>query len=236
MDINFPLFAGIIAAVAHVIAGPDHLAAVTPFAIESKRKAWKVGLYWAIGHISGMLFIGLLFLFFKDFIPIERISKHSELLVGIVLIVLGIWIFVKLFRKEKVHGHMHVHSDGEPVVHQHKHHHNQGFDHHHEHTKIKRGNLASLYVGFIHGLAGIAHFVLLLPVLGFENEMASVLYLGGFAVGTLVAMISFAFLMGRIAATVSKEDHHSNLFKGLKLASGLLALIIGVYWVMLNFN
>ena len=45
MELSFPLFAGIIAAVLHVISGPDHLAAVTPFAIESKKKAWKVGLF-----------------------------------------------------------------------------------------------------------------------------------------------------------------------------------------------
>ena len=45
MELAFPLFAGIIAAMLHVISGPDHLAAVTPFAIESKRKAWKIGLF-----------------------------------------------------------------------------------------------------------------------------------------------------------------------------------------------
>ena len=58
MELTFPLFAGIIAAMLHVISGPDHLAAVTPFAIESKKKAWKVGLFWGIGHLLGMLSIG----------------------------------------------------------------------------------------------------------------------------------------------------------------------------------
>ena len=69
MSPNFPLFAGIIAAMLHVISGPDHLAAVTPFAIESKKKAWKVGLFWGVGHLVGMLFIGVLFLLFKELIP-----------------------------------------------------------------------------------------------------------------------------------------------------------------------
>ena len=39
MPITFPLTAGILASVLHVITGPDHLAAVTPFAIEIKEKS-----------------------------------------------------------------------------------------------------------------------------------------------------------------------------------------------------
>ena len=42
MSITFPLTAGLIASILHVITGPDHLAAVMPFAVESKKKAWKI--------------------------------------------------------------------------------------------------------------------------------------------------------------------------------------------------
>ena len=96
MDLSFPFIAGTLAASLHVIAGPDHLAAVAPFAIERVRKAWKVGLLWGVGHLTGMLLIGLLVLLFKDFIPFEAISKYSEKFVGIVLILLGFWIFAKI--------------------------------------------------------------------------------------------------------------------------------------------
>ena len=73
MDITFPLITGSLAAMLHVITGPDHLAAVTPFAIESKKKAWKVGVFWGIGHLFGMSLIGVLFILFEEFIPIEKI-------------------------------------------------------------------------------------------------------------------------------------------------------------------
>jgi len=63
MELTFPLFAGIIAAMLHVISGPDHLAAVTPFAIESKKKAWKVGLFWGIGHLLGIIYWCFIFIF-----------------------------------------------------------------------------------------------------------------------------------------------------------------------------
>ena len=233
MELTFPLFAGIIAAVLHVISGPDHLAAVTPFAIESKKRAWKVGLFWGVGHLLGMLSIGVLFLVFKNLIPVEKISEHSEKFVGIVLIFLGLWILFKIFKEEKNHKHLHVHSNGNPIIHEHKHLHNSEKLHNHRHSNSKQGIIASTSVGFIHGLAGIAHFLLFLPVIGFESKFDSIKYIGGFAIGTVIAMVSFAMVVGRIS-DYSKKDHNDTFFKGIRLARGLFALIIGVYWTLAN--
>jgi len=233
MELTFPLFAGIIAALLHVISGPDHLAAVTPFAIESKKKAWKVGLFWGIGHLLGMLSIGVLFLFFKELIPIEKISEQSEKFVGIVLIILGLWIFFKIFKEDKKHKHTHVHSNVNPIIHEHGHLHNSENTHNHKHPNLKQGNIASLSVGFVHGLAGIAHFVLFLPVIGFTSTIDSVKYIIGFAIGTLLAMVAFAMVIGNISA-YSKRDHNETFFKGIRLAGGLFALVIGVYWTITN--
>ena len=231
MELTFPLFAGIIAAMLHVISGPDHLAAVTPFAIESKKKAWKVGLFWGIGHLLGMLSIGILFLLFKELIPIEKISEHSEQFVGVILIVLGLWIFFKIFKEENKHKHLHVHSNGNTAIHKHAHIHNSEKTHSHKHPNLKQGIVASTSVGFVHGLAGIAHFLLFLPVIGFTSTLASIQYIIGFAIGTLIAMISFAMVVGKVAA-FSKQDHNETFFKGIRLAGGLFAFVIGVYWLV----
>jgi ABC-type nickel/cobalt efflux system permease component RcnA len=231
MDFNLPLFAGIIAAVAHVISGPDHLAAVTPFAIESKKKAWKVGLFWGTGHLLGMLSIGVLFLLFKEFIPVEKISAHSEKFVGVLLIGLSIWIFMQLFRQEKKLTH--IHTESATIVHKHSHLHNEEENHNHTHKNLKHNLIASLTFGFVHGLAGIAHFLLFLPVLGFTSKLESTQYIVGFGIGTILAMVSYAFVIGNISH-VSKNNHNSNFFKGIRFASGLFALIIGVYWVLVN--
>lgn len=233
MELSFPIFAGIIAAMVHVITGPDHLAAVTPFAIESKRKAWKVGLFWGIGHLLGMLSIGVLFLIFKELIPVEKISEHSEQFVGVILISLGIWVLFKIFKTTNHHKHTHIHSNGNPVIHTHEHSHKHDDLHKHQHQNLKQGTIASLSFGFIHGLAGVAHFLLFLPVIGFTSKIDSVKYIIGFAIGTLVAMISFAIVIGRIA-DYSKKDHNETFFKGIRLAGGLFALIIGIYWTLAN--
>ncbi|WP_111706819.1 urease accessory protein UreH domain-containing protein [Lutibacter citreus] len=233
METIFPLFAGIIAAILHVISGPDHLAAVTPFAIESKKKAWKVGLFWGVGHLLGMLSIGVLFLFFKNLIPIEKISKHSEQFVGIVLISLGVWILFKIFKEKQNHKHVHIHTEENPAIHKHSHLHNSEGKHNHKHPKLKQGIIASTSVGFIHGLAGIAHFLLFLPVIGFTSKIDSIKYIIGFAIGTIIAMISFAMVIGSIS-DFSKKDHNDTFFKGIRLAGGLFALVIGIYWALSN--
>jgi ABC-type nickel/cobalt efflux system permease component RcnA len=227
---QFPFFAALIASILHVLAGPDHLAAVTPFAIESKRRAWKVGLFWGLGHLTGMVCIGILFYFFREFIPIEKISAYSEQLVGFVLIVIGIVSLYKIFFEKKNHKHLHLHAQN-PVIHGHEHQHQIGHEHHHTHKKEqKQSNFTSFSIGVLHGLAGIAHFILFLPVLGFENQLDAVEYLFGFAFGIIVAMVSYAFVIGRVSM-LDRTGHNDLFFNGIRLAGGLFAIIIGLYWI-----
>ena len=232
MNISFPLIAGIIAAMLHVITGPDHLAAVTPFAIESKKRAWKVGVFWGIGHLFGMGLIGILFLLFEEYLPIEKISNYSEQLVGFVLIFIGLWAFYQIFNKKDSHKHLHVHSNNSPVIHTHPHLHSHKNDHQHTHqNKIKHSYYTSFSVGILHGLAGVAHFILFIPILGFASTIAATQYIIGFAIGTLLAMTVYALVIGKIAS-LAKKEHNDDFLKGIRLAGGLFAIIIGVYWLI----
>lgn len=234
MSTSFPLMAGLIAALLHVITGPDHLAAVMPFAIESKKKAWKIGLFWGLGHLAGMLSIGILFLIFREFIPVDKISNYSEQLVGIVLISIGIWAFYKIFNVDKKHQHMHIHSENAPIIHSHLHEHTHQKSHHHLHSKsLKQSTLASFSIGFLHGLAGISHFLLFIPVLSFDSKIDSTMYIIGFAIGIVLAMTSFAFVMGKMSVKVN-NGHNDVFFKGIRFAAGLFAIIIGLYWLFSN--
>jgi len=229
---HLPLFAGILAAMLHVITGPDHLAAVSPLAIETKRKAWKVGLLWGIGHVAGMMAIGILVYLFREIIPFENISAYSEKLVGIVLIGLGIWTLLKIFREEHQHKHPHYHeAQTTPYIHVHSHDHQHATGHQHTHKHPQKGNLmTALLIGFIHGIAGIAHFLLLLPVLGFESNLQSAQYIIGFGIGTVLAMSLYALVLGKIA-TKLQEGHNQNFATGIRLVAGMVAVIIGLYWM-----
>jgi ABC-type nickel/cobalt efflux system permease component RcnA len=233
--VNFPFFSGIAASVLHVVSGPDHLAAVTPFALETRRKVWKIGLLWGFGHLTGMMLIGLLFLLFREYLPLEKISEHSEQLVGVVLIAVGFWSFFSIFHKGKNHKHPHVHDEVEPHMHVHEHEDETShLEHSHAHSKkVKQNQWSSFGIGILHGLAGIAHFILLLPVLGFENQLDSIQYIIGFGAGTVLAMTIYTFLLGKIA-NFSKEHYSKSLYKTIRLSGGIFAISIGVYWLYLS--
>lgn len=214
--------------------GPDHLAAVIPFAIESKRKAWKIGLFWGIGHIFGMALIGFLFVLFKSMIPLEKISGYSEQLVGLVLIMIGIWAFYRIFKTEPRHKHLHIHNENNPMIHKHAHEHEHHSSHDHVHPKKeKQGLMASFSIGILHGLAGIAHFILFIPILGFENNLDASTYILGFVIGIITAMTLFSAVMGSISS-FAKNEHNQTLFKGIRLAGGIFAVVIGIYWMIGN--
>jgi len=224
------LFSAILASILHVISGPDHLAAVTPLAISSQRKGWKVGLFWGIGHLLGMLLIGFLFLLFKDVIPIEAISAYSEQLVAIVLILVGLWAFYRIFKEKKTLNLPHTHKDGQTHIHSFE----TEKDMHSHKKDIKQDVISSLGIGFIHGLAGVAHFILLLPVLAFETNLESIQYILGFAIGTVIAMTSYGLILGNIAS-YTKKANDPIFFKGIRFGGGLFAIVIGIYWLYLTF-
>jgi len=226
--LNLALIAGFVASFLHVLTGPDHLAAVTPIAIESKYKVWRIGFFWGAGHLLGMLIIGLLFFLFKEVIPVETISNYSEQLVAVVLIGIGFWALYKLFYKEKVHTRPHIHTNGEVYVHQHRHNHTNG-----KHLgKTNTGKSSSSFsIGVLHGLAGIAHFLLLLPALGLETRFQSLQYLFGFGLGTILAMTVYTHLLGLLTKSSSNKR---NLLISIRVAGGCFALVVGFYWMYLS--
>ena len=226
------LISGFIASSVHVISGPDHLAAVTPLAIESRKKAWTVGIFWGLGHVLGMLLIGLLFMMFRDIIPVEKISAYSEQLVGIVLIGVGVWAVMKVFiRSPEKHKHPHYHDKPEPYVHIHSHHHQDEFAHDHVHKVAqKQTNITALSIGTLHGFAGVSHFLLILPTLALPSMLDSVLYLAGFGAGTILAMAIYALILGRISARTSFLPGH-RIFNALRIGGGVIAIGVGIFWL-----
>ncbi len=223
---------GILASSVHVITGPDHLAAVTPLAIENRKKAWHIGLLWGVGHVLGMLLIGLLYLAFKELINVELISGYSEYLVGFVLIAIGIWAIIKTIKHFHIHHvHPHYHEKPVPQVHIHKHDHHDETQHFHEHQKSNKQNrITALFVGTLHGFAGISHFLLILPTLALPSLTDSILYLSGFATGTIVTMVGYSVILGIISHKTA-DFPSSKAFRTLRIAAGMIAIGVGIWWL-----
>jgi len=232
---SFPLLFGIIASLAHVLAGPDHLAAIGPLAINADRRPWLIGMSWGIGHLTGMLIIGILFFYLKEFIPVEFISENSEKMVGFLLIAIGLWAIYKMltFVNADAHVHDHTHDDetGSTYIHRHHHHHETTVHHLHTHEKRNRQTyIAALGIGVLHGLAGVSHFIGLLPTLAFESRFDSAMYLTGFGFGTILAMVLFSAILGFIAAKASHSGK-SILFRAINGIAGISAIFVGIFWL-----
>lgn len=230
---------GFIASIAHVVTGPDHLAAVTPLAIDSRKKSWIVGFSWGLGHTIGMLLIGLLFILFKEFLPIEAISKHSETMIGILLIAIGCWALLRIYLRHSHGNRPHPHFHNKPFFYAHSHKHTHDIEpvlpqnHGHEHQPngtIKQNAFTALSIGIVHGFAGFSHLFALLPSLALPTIWASIIYIIAFASGTILAMIIFAFLMGLVAFQSVVKDKEVFL-KWFTISGAILAIAIGILWI-----
>lgn len=221
------LITGIVAGFLHVLSGPDHLAAVAPLSAREHRRAWLVGLRWGVGHSSGVVVVAVLACILKNAAHIQWFSALNEGLVGVALILIGAW---GLYGALSHHIHVHTHRHGgDKHVHVHGHEHNHlGMNHskreNHIHMKTALG------VGILHGLAGSSHLLGVLPALGLPTWTGTGLYLGAFALGTILAMMLFASTIGWLSRwNLFANDHSYHLFLG---ALSLGSVGVGIHWII----
>jgi hypothetical protein len=194
---------GLAASSLHVVSGPDHLAAVTPLAIEGKNRSWFIGFTWGLGHTVGVFLIGLLSILFRDFIPIELISSYSEKIVGILLILIGVWIFYRIFVSGK------------------------------KHRVIKLGKndaITALGIGIIHGLAGVSHLIGILPSLALPTKIDAASYILGFGSGTVITMVIYSSIMGLITNRVELRNKNKLLLT-IRIVGSSAAVLVGIFWI-----
>ena len=197
---------GVAASSLHVISGPDHLAAVTPLAIEGKSRSWFIGFSWGLGHTIGVFIIGLLSILFRNIIPVDLISNYSEQIVGILLIVIGVWIFYRIFVSGKHHHHAtHSHKTGNDAI-------------------------TALGIGIVHGLAGVSHLIGILPSLALPTKLDAVSYILGFGAGTIFTMALYATIMGAISSHVASSNRNK-LLLAIRIAGSSAAVLVGIFWI-----
>ena len=212
------LMTGALAGVFHVLAGPDHIAAVGPLALQGRHRGWVAGWTWGIGHASGVVTVAALAVLLRDLLPpVEMISAWSERLVGAALIAVGLWGLrrsTRLRPAPHVHGavaHDHLHVQAGP-------------------TWMRRlGHAhASFCLGVLHGIAGSSHFVGVLPALALPTRTAALTYIAAFGAGTVAAMTGFAAAAGRVGGLVGDE---SKAYCALMATAAVVAIAVGGVWL-----
>lgn len=200
----------------------DHILAVS--ALSSKRKSAHNGLRyalrWSLGH--GAMLLGIILLIhWSGIVMSAQISLVAEQLVGIVLIVLGVLVIYQI-RKKHLHIHFHEHESG---GHAHWHPHDQQDkkkqNHQHEHK--------AFLIGGLHGLAGSAPLLAMIPLSETKPLSFSLLYLSVFSAGVFLAMISFGGLFGSALKRLSEiSEKYAAIVKTMV---AVLAIAAGVHLV-----
>jgi hypothetical protein len=208
------VLSGALAGLVHVLAGPDHLAAVAPMAIAGRGRGWFAGFSWGVGHTSGVVTAAFLAVLLRDVLPpIDLISSWSERLVGGALIAVGFWA---LGRALSIGDAPHVHNGAA-----------------HDHVHVRRGGVArrighahaSFFMGVLHGVAGTSHFLGVLPALAMPTQAASVAYIAAFGMGSIAAMTGFGAAVG---AAPGPRTH-----RAFMLTASALAFVVGSAWLII---
>lgn len=227
MDLSLLLiaFTGLLAGTTHVLTGPDHLAAITPFATHQSGKSWKIGLWWGIGHTTSVWLIGILLFFLRKLFPLEGLSFWGEKLVGFMLIGVGLWGIQKAFRSH-IHYHVHEH-DG--TRHAHFHIHKRHAEHYHQ-NEIHVHSHAPLSIGMLHGLAGSSHFLAILPALALSGANHAIPYVFAFGLGTILAMSGFSWMLGMIVQKFLVG--FTKTYRWMQVGFSSVAIAVGIFWLM----
>jgi hypothetical protein len=222
------LLAGVAAGALHVWSGPDHLGAIAPLAVRGRARAWSLGARWGVGHSAGVAVVALIAFAARDVIPVDFMSSWGERIVGATLVAIGLW-GLRVALSPHLHTHRHSHG-AHSHVHMHVHAHPHALkpsilaaraSHVHSH--------AAMGVGVLHGLAGSAHVLGVLPALAFPAAAQAALYLGGFAAGTIVAMAGFGALVGWMGRRVAAGGERA--YRCLVGGFASTAIGLGGYWL-----
>ena len=147
------------------------------------------GALWGLGHTSSIMLIALLIVGLSLNIS-DNFFVSAEIIIGLMLIVLGVFAFTNkgIFK----HNHFHKHSDNE-ILHTHPHSHNENHKHGHK----------AYLIGCIHGLAGSGSLVALTA--SAMNGFDMIIYfLILFGIGSMIGMGVASGILGLSFILLSK--------------------------------
>ncbi len=240
------IWVGFAAGALHVLSGPDHLAAVAPLSVARRVRHWAVGARWGLGHAAGVLAVGAAALAARGAFDVGALPPWGEKPVGIALVLLGLW---GLRRARSRWLHEHEHEPGGPV-HVHVHAHEGGVERAHaapghagehaaaEHAGARSASAhhhghAAFWIGTLHGFAGSAHLLGVLPAIALPSRADALLYLAGFGAGTVAAMAAFAQGVGLAAARLASIARGGERAYRLLLGgASATAVLVGAVWIL----
>lgn len=184
----------------------DHVVAVAGMSESQKgyRGRLKLCAHWALGHGITLAAMGVAVFALGISIP-TRLSSVAESMVGLLLLVMGGWIMVT--RRGVLPNTLLPYANAK--------------------AKLPGRNQSAMLVGILHGLAGSAPLLLLLPLGSSASPWLGVFYLLVFAGGVLLAMVSFGGFMSMVYRWFAQGN--LKWVSQLRLLMGAVSLLCGCW-------
>lgn len=196
----------------------DHLAAVTSFVIRHPTRRAAIGYAgrWALGHSCTLLVVGAASALFGWTITAD-LQTAAELAVGLTLVGIGCWVLIGIVRGRLL---LEVHDHGD---YRHVHLHRP------DHGKSDHGH-AVFWIGALHGLAGSAGLLVIIPVAIAASPVATIAYVVVFSIGVVAAMATYAMMLGGLLG-LGNPGRAARLYPWVAGAAGSLTLALGIWWI-----
>jgi hypothetical protein len=197
----------------------DHILAVSAVAFEGdsrRRNVLRTSACWALGHGGALALLVTLAVGFEWAIP-ELVSTTAELLVGVILMAVGSSILWQLWR-----GRIRI-----------SHHRHEGLPSHlhlHDHRHLHRSDHRPVLVGVVHGVAGSAPLLAVLPLIIKSQLVFASLYILLFSASVAVMMCLFGGMLGSLVNTLGNRFRHGVLL--LQSLLGIQAFAFGGFWIL----
>jgi len=207
----------------------DHVMAVSALSAR-KPSVWRTLRFsanWALGHGGVLLVSGALLFGLGLSIP-ESLQVLAEASVGVLLMGLGLWCFWGM-RRQSVKLEKHTHGDIEHI-HWRKelHGHSQSSASTAE-SAITSDKHAPVMVGVLHGLAGSAPALALVPAVAQGDLWLAVGYLMLFSLGVMLSMVAFGLGLGSVQRKLEKSSNR--LFQFSRYVIATSSVVLGAVWL-----
>lgn len=189
----------------HAVSGPDHLLSLAPLSLRIGRRAWRVGLMWGLGHALGTLLCAAAVVMVASALDLDVLRTWGERLAGATLLATGV-VGLRRWLTHRTPG--------------------QGT------TAPQKGAATSwsvLTIGFIHGLTGAAAVLLLLPAAMSSSPAWRALYLGGFVIGSTLAMAALTAVLSAGSSAMPKPEA---LLRHFPAVASFGSMLLGGWWVL----